>query len=284
MTWRNYEVILRLRSPLHMGRGAVGNLQRTRSYIVGRALWGALTMRLTRDQTPDGVPATDSQDYRKIGDQVHSSLKFTYFYPSLQSANGIQVVWPWQNESAFRRRFLSSYAATALTYPQQGAAEGLLHEVEFISAHTVDTGEAVYLKGYVFEAADCSLRWQSAFQRLQLGGERGYGWGQVELVSVTPAAQKALFGSVATFEGEGEEPVIKLPAAGRLLAHAPTNGLSATGDIEPLVGREWRSNNLRQNHVGQHIEFSGVCFTPGSSVTQATKFAIGDFGLWHMLP
>ena len=45
MAWRAYKIVLRLRSPLHIGRGKVGNLQRTRPYVAGRNLWGALTAR-----------------------------------------------------------------------------------------------------------------------------------------------------------------------------------------------------------------------------------------------
>jgi hypothetical protein len=45
-----YHLVLRLRSPLHIGWNKTGNVQRTRSYVTGRNLWGALTMRLTRDQ------------------------------------------------------------------------------------------------------------------------------------------------------------------------------------------------------------------------------------------
>ena len=64
MTWRAFEVVLRLRSPMHIGCGKVGNLQRTRPYVTGRVLWGALTMRLTRDAAQGRGPATDSREYR----------------------------------------------------------------------------------------------------------------------------------------------------------------------------------------------------------------------------
>ncbi|MCX7609760.1 MAG: hypothetical protein N2049_11185, partial [Anaerolineales bacterium] len=117
MAWSAYQVIFRLRSPMHIGWGKVGNLQRTRPYVTGRTLWGALTMRLTRDAAQGHGPVTDSFEYRKIGDQIHQHLAFTYFYPATQSGNDYWVAWPWENESLFRRRFLSSYQGTALTYP-----------------------------------------------------------------------------------------------------------------------------------------------------------------------
>jgi hypothetical protein len=282
MTWRAYQVILRLRTPLHIGCGKVGNLQRTRPYITGRVLWGALTMRLTRDAAQGRGPATDSRKYREVGNQVHQDLAFTYFYPALRSGNEYQVVWPWEDQGAFRRRFLSSYQGTALSYPQQSAAEGMLHEVECISPHTLDAGEAVFLRGYVFEKEGCALNWQSALKRLQMGGERGYGWGDVELVNTLQFADE-LFGGSAMLKGDGDVPVIRLPTDGRLLAHTLAADLPVAGDVEPLVGREWRSDNPRRRYVGQHVAFGDVCFTPGSVTLQPLSFAVEEFGVWRWL-
>lgn len=281
MSWNVYQVVLRLRSPLHIGCGKMGNLQRTRPYVTGRVLWGALTMRLTRDAAQGRGPATDSRAYRGVGEQVHQSLAFTYFYPALKSGDDYRVAWPWENESLFRRRFLSSYAGTALAYPQQAAAEGMLHEVEFIAPHTLDTGVPVFLKGYVFEKQGCILDWQPALRRLQMGGERGYGWGSVELVNTSQSADEQLFDGLATFRGDDDVPMIHLPADGRLLAHTLAGDLPVTGAVEPLVGREWRSDNARRRYAGQHVECTGVCFTPGSLVRRELDFAVQNFGLWQ---
>jgi len=283
MSWQAYEVILRLRSPLHSGWRKVGNLQMTRPYVTGRMLWGALTMRLTRDAFQRRGAAIDSREYQELGEKVHKSLTFTYFYPALKSNNGYQVVCPWEDESTFRRRFLSSYQSTALSYPQHSAAEGMLHEVEFISPRTLDTGEDVFLKGYIFEREGCDLNWQSALERLQIGGERGYGWGDVELVDVPQSADERLFDGLATFKGDGDIPVIHLPTDGRLLAHTLAANLSVAGDVEPLVGREWRSNDARRRYAGQYVAFSDICFTPGSVVHQALDFAVLNFGIWQAL-
>jgi len=285
MTWRIYQVILRLRSPLHIGCGKVGNLQRTRPYVTGRVLWGALTMRLTRDDCAGKGPATDSPTYRKFGDKVHGYLAFTYFYPALKSDAGYRVAWPWADESTFRRRFLSSYQGTALSYPSQSAAEGMLHEVEFVSPHTLDTGEAVFLKGYVFEQEGCYLNWRSALKRLQMGGERGYGWGDVQVVQVSKVQNNHLFDGQVTFEDNNERPIIRLPKDGRLLAHTRTDDLPASGDVEPLVGREWQSDadDPRRRYAGQYVKFSDVYFTPGSVTLQALDFAVNEYGIWRKL-
>ncbi len=281
MTWQAYEVTLRLRSPLHSGWRKVGNLQMTRPYVTGRMLWGALTMRLTRDALQGSGPATDSKEYQKFGRKVHRDLAFTYFYPGLKSNNGYEVVWPWNHESNFRRRFLGSYQGTALSHPQQSAAEGLLHEVEFISPNTLDTGEPVFLKGYVFEKHGCTLNWQSALKRLQIGGERGYGWGDLELVSTLTSSDGCLFGHVARFQGDGDIPVIQVSSGGYLLAHTIATDLPVEGGVEPLVGREWRSDDALRRYAGQYVAFCDVCFIPGSVTLQPLCFAVDKYGIWE---
>lgn len=280
--WRAYRVVLRLSAPLHSGWRKVGNLQMTRPYVTGRMLWGALTLRLTRDGAR-AQPAVDSGKYQEIGKQVNERLAFTYFYPALQNADGYRIFWPWENEINFRRRFLGSYASTALSYPQQAAAEGSLHEVEFISPHTMDDGQTVYLLGYIFERDGCSPNWRSAIRSLQLGGERGYGWGRVELVdSPKEITDGRIFNGVAAFEGLGERPLLSVANDGRLLAHTrAASDFLPEGEIEPLVGREWRSTNAANKYAGQHVEFTGVCFVPGSKLNRARTFLVGHFGVWE---
>lgn len=279
MTWTAYRVVFKLRYPMHIGCGKVGNVQRTRPYVTGRVFWGALTMRLTRDECQkENRPATKSEDYQKMGKKVNESLAYTYFYPATSQNDPINC--PWENESQFRRRFLSSYASTALTYPQQAADEGLLHEVEFLSPRTLDEGKQVYLIGYVFEKDDCTIEWRTACKRLQMGGERGYGWGMVEMLG-EPVESQNLFDGQGVFNGSGDKPIIQ---AETLLAHASLTGLTVTGEIEPLVGREWRSLNERNRYAGQHIEkFGDVCWVPGSVVERSLGFVIRDFGIWHLL-
>lgn len=287
MTWRLYEVVLRLRSPMHIGCGKVGNMQRTRGYVVGRVFWGALTQRLTRDQMRGVGPAVDSGPYHEMGKRVHNSLAYTYFYPALKTDNGADygVAWPWQER--FSARFLGSYVSTALAYPNQCADEGTLHEVEFISPYTTDTGEPVFLKGYVFET-DNAPEWQKALGRIQLGAERCYGWGRVEPVEPVKVAECSptshIFGGVARMNLNNDRPIVSIDvtsgASKALLAHALTEGLEASGTIEPLVGREWRSCRTQNRYAGQHVEFSGVCFQPGSHILESGQFEIGKFGVW----
>jgi hypothetical protein len=282
MQWSAYKIIFHLRSPMHIGLSKVGNLQQTRSYVTGRVFWGALTMRLTRES---GRPASDSAIYKQFGSEVNDSLAWTYFYPALLRSDQYQVIWPWEDEHDFTYRFIRSYASSALSYPQQSPDEGMLHEVEFLSPHTFDTGEKVYLIGYIFEKEGCTLRWKEALTKLQFGGERSYGWGDVRLATTTVKVETfSLFNNKLTCDLNGKRPLITVSAHESITAHTPAEGLEAEGSIEPLVGREWRSYNTNNEFAGQHVEFNNICFTPGSTVIQKRQFTIEDFGIWKPVP
>lgn len=259
---------------------------RTRPYVTGRVLWGALTMRLTRDEAGKKGLAAGPDEYEQLGKKVHRCLAFSYFYPALQwgSDDAYKVAWPWEEESTFCYRFLSSYQATALSYPAQSADEGMLREAEFISPYTLDTAEAVFLKGYVFEKeGECTLDWQSALSRLQLGGERGYGWGDVRFVRSMEITNGRLFDGQVEYVNDSARPIIRLHEGARLPAHVLAENAPVAGNVEPLVGREWRSNNSHNRYVGQHVELSGVCFTPGSTLLTECNFEIKELGIWKAI-
>ena len=283
MAWQIYQVVFRLRTPTHIGWGKVGNLQRTRPYISGRVLWGALTMRLTRDWASQQQRIAQPNDYDCFGTCVHQQLAFSYFYPATKSNGSYQVAWPWENPSCFRYRFLSSYSSTALSYPQQSAAIGTLHEVEFLAPHTIDSGKPVAVVGYVFASDACTLCWEDACRRLQVGGERGYGWGSLELecCKILEDPSSGMLGSLC-FDGSKNRPLLHLEDGQRLLANTiARDAVEASGEIEPLVGREWQPSNSSNCSVGQHVAHVGVCFAPGSKVKGATSIQIGAYGVWE---
>ena len=275
MGWKVYKIVLRLHSPMHIGQAKIGNIQRTRPYVTGRAFWGALTSRMTRDRQQGKGPATNSQLYQTMRDNVHEHLAFTYFYPTTDPGGNVDP-WPW--DRGFRPRFLRSYAGTALSYPQQSADEGTLHEVEFISPRTLDSGEQVYLAGYIF-AQEGAPEWQSALCRLQLGGERTYGWGRVARMSEPkPREETSLFSEMYTVEIDGERPVLIAGEKARLLAHTgPHEKIKAEGAIEPLMGRETTS----AVHFGVQVSEVRVYYAPGSKVKTGVRVRIGRYGIWE---
>ncbi len=270
MSWTAYRVVFRLLTPMHMGATKLGNLQTTRPYVHGKALWGALTARLTRDHSSLGG------DYAAVGRRVNEELAFSYFYPTV----GDQVeLWPWDDPDRFAWRFLGSYASTALNYSQNSAEEGSLHETEYIAPMTRDRqSRPVNLVGYIFEGEGCALPWKDAASRLQMGGERTYGWGRVELISCK-ATTTALF-DLIPMTLDGARPCLHLTEDIAILAHALASGENAVatrGPLVPLVGRE----TLGADSHGRHIPTAKICWEPGSKITSAMSVMIGQHGIWE---
>ena len=283
MAWKVYQVVLRLRSPMHIGQMKLGNIQRTYPYVTGRVLWGALTARLARDKTPPGKPATSPDLYERVGKQVRQQLASTYLFPTTRQDGEVDT-WPWEED--FGPRFLGTYASTALAYPLQSAAEGTLHEVECIVPYTMDEGQPVYVTGYVF-AQENAPDWEPTLDRVQLGGERGYGWGRIELVkSQEWEIARPLFGWYVV-EPHRWPPVLRAVKEARLVAHAlavefndgerhqAVRGIE--GAIEPVVGRETSSDG----RFGARVSRARICYAPGSHVQSDSTFRIGPYGIWE---
>lgn len=277
MSWNCYRVVFRLCSPLHVGWRKLGNLQQTRPYVTGKIMWGALTARLTRDLPESGG------DYRQMGDRVNDELAFSYFYPAVREQ--IDVLWPWGKDSdEFNWRYINSYASTALDYTRNAAEEGSLHETEFISPRTRD-GKSVYLIGYIFARNDSDLPWRNVLSKLQLGGERGYGWGRVKPArEPEPLAGRSLFDGMYTVDPNGWPLVLIAGKTARLSAHGlaaefkgrkPIQGVQ--GEVEPLVGRETCS----AGRFGIEASEARICYAPGSAVTAGARMQIGPDGIWE---
>jgi len=260
MSWQKYDLVFQLLAPMHIGWRKTSNLQQTRGYVTGKVLWAALTARLTRE----AGKGADGNAYNEIGGLVQDKFRFTYLYPATQNDDGYKLYYPWQDD--FDYLFLDSYSSTALNYINKSAADGLLHETEFIAPHT-RTGQQVYLSGslYVKDDLPASLdQWQSVLNRLQFGGERGYGWGRVQLVS--------------ELRGMPAEPV-GLPVNGRILAHLQADSTpAAKGLIEPLLGWERNSGN---NDTVWKLSKAVISYAPGAKVDDQDSFQITDYGLWR---
>jgi len=259
--WRNYRVTLRLRSPLHVGRGKVGNLQLTRRYVPGRSVWGALAAGL--------VAAGEVDDYRRAGQLVSEQLALSYFY--LSTLPEKVTCWPW--DDGFAWQFMGSWSGTALEGGR--AADGTLHEVEYIAPRTRDC-EPVYLIGHIFERVGVALPWQGLLAHLQLGGEQTYGWGQLSLHGRPQEVGDCFAYQTSISE---DRPTVLAEAAKPFLAHAKLSSLTCQGDVEPLVGRE---TDAVRAYFGRNVAFVGVCWAPGSCDPNADHwFIVGEKGVWQ---
>jgi hypothetical protein len=274
MEWKAYQIGFRLLSPLHIGWRKSGNLQQTRPYVTGRALWGALTARLTRE--------SGKANYEEVGKQVDEQLAFTYLYPSTKADQ--VTLWPWERDwDEFAWTYLGSYVSTALEDGRKGE-DGSLHETEFISPRTRDGGR-VYLTGYLFvrdNYAEALLR--RVLKNLQMGGERGYGWGWLApefAYDTKPIKQGDPCFQDFKFAGGTSRPILEANSkTARLLAHTVIDNESAAGEIEPLLGRITDG----AGRFGQTPSPAETCWKPGKTVAASDRFAINPKGLWKKQP
>lgn len=269
MVWQRYDLVFRLLTPLHVGWRQSGNLKQTRGYVPGKNLWAALTARLTRE----AGKGADSRAYVRIGDAVKAYFRFGYLYPALSNGVGYKTHYPW--DEAFAYLFLDSYVSAALNYPAQSAADGLLHETEFIAPCT-RSGEPVYLTGDLFIQNDLPGElqgWKDALGKLQVGGDRNYGWGRIKLVRCQPDA-----------DYRGDEPQVQVAGGDVLTAHVKAaNAARVTGAIEPLIG--WERNNERDANSNWRLSKAAtICYAPGSTLATDATFVIGANGILEAVP
>jgi hypothetical protein len=272
--WSEYKVAFRLLSPLHIGRRKVGNLQQTRRYVPGKVLWAAFTARLVRDSGK----GDQNSAYVDMGNFIHDNVRFGYFYLALststavESADDLKEWYPWSTEH-FDYIFLQSYTSTGLGGATKTAEKGSLHEIEFISPQT-RWEDQVYLLGTLWVREECSkiVMRKNCLGSLQLGGERGYGWGRIEPVFAEPVF------ALEVAQRNNQDIVIPVKKGEKVLAHVDACGVQEglRGRIEPLVGWEYTGNgwNLTENVV--------LAYVPGSDVVCDMTFVVDRFGLWKV--
>lgn len=305
MTCRSYRLVYRAMSPVHIGHYMLGYINRTRYYIPGRAMWGAITANLTRT-------FYRYEDYKDVGTDIMDNVLLSYFYPATDPNQPLQPrftdkglrfgLW---TAADFERNFIKAFGQTAILPSSNTAEDESLHEVEFISPVVEPSGmqSPVFFVGYLLMkegTAVCGkdLNWDSglvslkpAIQELFVGGERKYGFGRLSLVEDPPLTPDKegncwLFGNklVATSAGVSIEVECDKP----IPAHLHLDGaLNLKGDVEPLVGREWGevdSPEGRKTGAGQRITPATLCWVPGSVLSEKAVLQIEPYGLLAMVP
>lgn len=289
MAWQLFRLTYELLSPLHVGYHKVGNVQRTRYYVLARTLWGAVTERLTRRgfQTQD-VP---QGDYQRIGAWVKTHCRFSSFF----ICQGNDLLTPRQQDNRlhygdlpqpeFERRYLHSHVATALESATNSAQEGSLHEMEFIAPYyrlkqgNDEKVERTRLSGWVILDDDAAgvlgdeEKWRQWLRDLQVGGERRYGFGRMRLLRLE--TDSALNG--ISVEPDPPSPRVRLEAGTALPAHVVAQGIQACGSIEPLVGRE----TVHSHAFGSILTDGIVCWAPGSILTADARVILDQEGYWQ---
>ena len=114
--------------------------------------------------------------------------------------------------------------------------------------------------------------WRDFTGTLQIGGERGYGWGTVERIHIGETGRR-MFGRYAV-DLTGDRPVIEIPEGESIPAHVVVEGTypPVSGEVEPLVRKEWRKG------PGSKVTFDGVAYSPGARVRDNTTLRITVLG------
>lgn len=294
-TWTQYQLVLQLKSPLHIGQRKVGNLMQTRSYVTGKVMWAALTARLTRDMGN----GTDGQAYVNTGTKLKDYFRFSYLWPSVpcdsrskvEKWDDLKTLFPSEDNYSkklqnlkklyphpklvrsahFDYCFLDSYASTSLDQSNYTAEEGSLHDTEFITPYSRN-GLPVYLVGslWVDELLPSELSdWMKKLNHIRLGGEQSYGWGKVQCICCEPVENNKSEDHIPDpndFPWSGYVPTH---------IHVEENEVTVQGTIEPLVG--WERQNDHKQIIGQ----ATIALAPSSYVENDTNFAIGEYGVWQ---
>lgn len=322
MSWICYELNFRTKSPIHVGFRKLGIVNQTRYYIPAKNFWGAATSRIAQSLMKHLALDYDPEIYREVGDFLNQNIVFSYFYPMAEDIvylprytdNGLKF-GPESNYVSiheFERIFISSYVSTAIEKRTRSAEEGSLHEIEFIKPKVEDINgkiKNVNFKGYLFarkggkgeirgketfsfpdendiklNVEKVELSFTELISNFQVGGERNYGFGWVELVDKIKKTEK-IFEGYEFNQKSSNRPEILCGTEMYLFSHVDiifeedlVNGVQ--GDIEPLVSRIWD----KEKGAGQWISGAEICYVPGTKIitSKSAKIEILENGIGRL--
>jgi hypothetical protein len=275
-------MMFELLSPLHVGFHKVGSVQRTRHYIPARNLLASSAETFVHN----GLFRCSYQGALRW---VQEHFAFSYFF-----VTETQELIPRYTESglkygevgkdSFERRYISAHVTTAIEASDGSAEDGSLHEVEFISPYTLDAPQdpkktrmsgCVFVREDAWELVGDEIALRGQLTELQVGGERRYGFGRLRLRPADWKPSESLSGSGPMIDGS--RPQIKMVEGDCFRAHVPVGDAQARGMIEPLVGRETRTDSRT---YGRTLTRSGICWVPGSICDGTATFDFSEEGIW----
>ena len=291
MAWKHYRLLFRLESPLHVGYRKVGNLMQTRRYVPGKNLWAAMTVRIVWL----AGQGNSARAYQAVGETLKKHVRFGYLWPAHATEKDEHGRWilpttphfPWWKEARWDYLYLDSRARTAIDPDIGTAAEGMLYDVEYIMPYTRE-GNPVYLIGDLWvrhempshvdvNGTTIPLQWQEALQRLQIGGERTYGWGRIALeTELEPSADH-----MTTWQWKWCEEHDDVILHNRQHKHLPAHALAAPlsdeqplagiqGPVEPWLGWEYRGQ-FRLSDVR-------ILYEPGARISRSFQARLHPWG------
>ena len=269
--WTAYRLDYRAESPVHIGWHRLGQIRRTRYFIPARNVWGAWTAAWTRRADGPGFSEC-ANPYKKAEEELKRWTRFTALFP-WTSAEGLLrptygkagLRFGELTAGAFEARFVHGFASASIDPNSFTALDGALHEREYLHA------PGMRFHGYVLVEQACEWhQLRKQVERLQIGGNIGYGYGMLRLAGIQ--AETQLFDEFAV-DTEGR-------LTGKpdccLAGFCDAAGLEAEGEIEIVSGRGSR----RESGAGQDVRQPKAMWTPGSRVPSGGTFEIGARGDW----
>src|SRR5579884_3552061 len=154
--WQRYRLSWRIGSPLHIGYRTIGTIMRTRLWVPGRNIWGALIEALAQAK---GATPQAFEDMRKLLDE-HFRFEAWFlgpdagtFWPPRYTERGL--CYDAVPERTMQWLSLGANVSTAIEHGSNVAEEGNLFEVEYIAPHWlhdhehshVERGKPIWLVG-----------------------------------------------------------------------------------------------------------------------------------------
>lgn len=299
MSWQKLDVIFKIFSPLHIGYlpnrlGTV--IARTRYYVPGKNLWGAVTANLAPKLCQKPTP----KDYLEVGEWINENFRFTYFYlsdggknqyyPQFTTEKGLQ--YGDLSLQEFQKRFIGSRISTEIS-DKGTAKDKKLHEIEFINCNYNHDGKIkpIYLEGSVFYITNAEfrnehqIRYKSEalslngidlFGTLTLGGELNYGFGRVEKAKINETSE--------ALNVENSKIKISIEKDKHIRGHLKYDtSLQFMGDIEIVSGRTYPKSSTGSSDKcfvgpGKNIEQGEFYFVPGTKIMTQKEFALDSWG------
>ncbi len=187
MNW--YKLVFRQNQPIHIGYIDWGVVNETQIFIPGWTMWGALTK------------AYNIYKKESLSNNQNLFETITCFYPCFNS-DGNEVLFPEYkygefylgdySEDKFRLEFVDVFVSTAVYSHSRQAVENSLHEIEYILPKSKkikpkDSLKQLYwvgLLGIKEENEQKIKNFLKEGQKIFVGGEQKYGFGELELVKV----------------------------------------------------------------------------------------------------
>lgn len=292
MGWAAFSLTYRAITPLHLGCHPLGFIRRTRYYVPGWTLWGAITAQLTRFCYPKASGST----YEEVGQFVADNLPTSYAYilvngklASPRFRKG-RLFYGDLLMAEFEAQFVASLGQTAIAPESLTAFTRSLHETEVLTAYNLVSGEPVRWQFVIYMRRPWKAKVQrlkgltpddvlQALERLVLGGDRRYGLGLLRREG-EPKPLKKVEG------GEWPTPFACNSADRRILqAHVPVadlSGYKVRGRIEPIPWRWWENSPGRDAWGPGQFRKVQVFYVPGSKVEEAGWTpVVGPRGIWR---